>query len=166
MYIPPAFAETDVTKLHEFIEQHSFGVPLSQLEGLPFASHLPFLLDRSAGPHGTLVGHMARANPQWRELAGQKILAIFSGPHYYISPTWYQSEQVVPTWNYVAVHAHGRVEVVEDKGPLLDIVQRSVRVYEQAMPRPWAFDPSSKFVERMLAQMAGSRIEVEKTGGH
>src|SRR5262245_53849951 len=71
MYVPAAFAEPDLTKLHDFIERNSFGLLVSQVEGAPFASHLPFLLDRAAGPHGTLVGHMARANPHWREAGGQ-----------------------------------------------------------------------------------------------
>jgi catechol 2,3-dioxygenase-like lactoylglutathione lyase family enzyme len=92
MYLPAAFAESDLTRLHDFIEQNSFGLLVSQVDGLPFASHLPFLLERPAGPHGTLVGHMARANPQWREASGQTALAIFSGPHAYISPTWYEAE--------------------------------------------------------------------------
>lgn len=165
MYIPAAFAETEVNRLHDFIEQHSFGLLVSQVEGLPFASHLPFLLDRTAGPHGTLVGHLARANSQWREAGGQTVLAVFSGPHAYISPTWYEAEQVVPTWNYVAVHAYGRVEVVEDEGALLEIVRGMVQVYERAMPRPWSFDPASTFVERLLAQIVGLRIEVEKIEG-
>src|SRR6266480_1405054 len=130
MYIPAAFAEHDLNRLHDFIEQNSFGLLVSQVDGLPFASHLPFLLDRTAGPHGTLVGHMARANPHWRELAGQTALAVFSGPHAYVSPTWYEAENVVPTWNYVAVHASGRAAVVEDPSALLDIVQRSAAVYE------------------------------------
>jgi transcriptional regulator len=165
MYLPAAFAETNQARLHDFIEQNSFGLMVSQVDGLPFATHLPFLLDRTAGPHGTLVGHMARANPQWREAAGQTALAIFSGPHSYISPTWYEAEQVVPTWNYIAVHVYGHVEVVEDRAALLDIVQRSVRVYERPMPQPWTFVSSSPFVERMLAQIVGFRIMVEEIEG-
>ena len=165
MYIPTAFAETDLTKLHDFIEQNSFGLLVSQIEGLPSATHLPFLLERTTGPHGALVGHMARANPQWREAGGQTALASFSGPHAYISPSWYEEEQVVPTWNYLAVHAYGRVEVIEDEGALLDIVERSVRVYEQAMPRPWSFDPSSTFVKRLVTQIVGFRIKVQKIEG-
>jgi transcriptional regulator len=165
MYIPAAFAETDLPKLHDFIEQHSFGLLVSQVDGLPFASHLPFFLERSAGSHGTLVGHMARANPQWRDAGGQTALAIFSGPHAYVSPTWYEAEQVVPTWNYTAVHAYGQVVIVEDEGALLEIVQRTVRVYERAMPQPWAFSDSGTFVKRMLGQIVGFRIEVEKIEG-
>ena len=109
MYIPAAFVESDPTALHGFIEQHSFGLLVSQLDGQPFASHLPFLLDRAAGTQGTLIGHMARANPQWRQSDGQTALVIFSGPHAYISPTWYEADQVVPTWNYAAVHAYGKM---------------------------------------------------------
>jgi transcriptional regulator len=165
MHLPDAFAEPDLTRLHDFIEQHSFGLLVSQVDGLPFATHLPFLLERTAGPNGTLVGHLARANPQWREAGGQTALAIFIGPHVYISPTWYEAEQVVPTWNYTAVHAYGRVEVVEDERSLLDIVQRSVGFYERAMPRPWSFDPAGPFVGRLLAQIVGVRIEVERVEG-
>lgn len=165
MYIPTAFAENDVTKLHDFIEQNSFGLLVSQVNGLPFASHLPFLLDRHEGSQGRLVGHMARTNPQWVEVGGQTTLVIFSGPHAYISPTWYEAEQVVPTWNYVSVHAYGNVQVIEDEASLLDIVQRSVRVYERSMPQPWSFDGSSTFVKRLLAQIIGFRIEIGKLEG-
>ena len=150
MYLPSAFAEFDLTKLHDFIEQNSFGLLVTQVDGLPFASHLPFLLERQTGPHGTLIGHLARANPQWEQASGQSALAIFSGPHAYISPTWYEAEQVVPTWNYVAVHVCGRLRIVEDEPSLLEIVQRSVRFYEEGMPRPWSFDASTAFVKRML----------------
>jgi transcriptional regulator len=165
MYVPPHFAESDPATLHDFIEGHSFGLLVSQVEGVPFASHLPFLLDRSAGPHGTLLGHMARANPHWRGLAGQTALAVFAGPHAYVSPTWYEAEAVVPTWNYVAVHAYGRATVVEDPSALLDIVRRSVTVYEAGMPRPWAFDDSSPRVGRLLGQIVGFRFEIERLEG-
>jgi transcriptional regulator len=90
------------------MEQNSFGLIISYADGLPVASHLPLLLDRTAGVNGSSIGHMARANQQWRQAARQQILAVFSGPHAYISPAWYKAEQVVPTWNYVAVHAHPR----------------------------------------------------------
>jgi transcriptional regulator len=165
MYLPPAFAEPDLTKLHDFIEQNSFGLLVTHIDGLPFASHLPFLLERQAGPHGTLIGHLARVNPQWTEASGQKVLSIFSGPHAYISPTWYEADHVVPTWNYVAVHAYGRFQIVEDEPSLLQIVQRSVRFYEKILPQPWSFDSSTSFVKRMLGQIVGFRIEIAKIEG-
>ena len=165
MYIPDAFAETDLAILHDFIKQHSFGLLASQVDGLPFATHLPFLLERTAGQYGCLIGHMARANPQWHQIGHQTALAIFSGPHAYISPTWYEADLVVPTWNYVAVHAYGRAEIIEDRATLLEIVQRSVSVYEGSMPRPWSFDGTATFIERLLGQIVGFRIVIDKIEG-
>jgi transcriptional regulator len=164
MYVPAAFAETDLGKLHDFIERHGFGLLTTLVDGLPFATHLPLLLDRSAGPNGTLIGHVARANPQWRQAQGQTALAVFSGPHAYVSPTWYESEQTVPTWNYVAVHAYGRVEVVEDGPTLLEMVGRLVEVYERSMPRPWEM-PRGAFVDRLLGQIVGLRIPIDRLEG-
>jgi len=165
MYVPPAFAESGPDKLHDFIERHSFGLLVSQVEGVPFVTHLPFLLDRRAGPHGTLVGHVARANPQWHDLDEQTALAVFSGPHAYVSPTWYEAENVVPTWNYAAVHAYGRVTVVQDADALLEIVRRSVAVYEAAMPRPWEYDTAGPFVGRMLPLIVGFRLAIDRLEG-
>jgi transcriptional regulator len=165
VYVPAAFAESDLTKLHEFVEQNSFGMLVSNVDGLPFASHLPFLLERETGRQGTLVGHLARANPQWAAANGQDVLAIFAGPHAYISPTWYETEQVVPTWNYVVVHVYGRIQIIEDEQSLLQIVQRSIRFYEHGMPRPWSFDASTIFMKRMLGQIVGYRIEIDKIEG-
>ena len=165
MYVPAVFAETDRTRLHDFIERNSFGLLVSQVDGLPFATHLPFLLERTVGPHGALIGHLARANPQWRQVSNQTALAIFAGPHAYISPTWYESEQVVPTWNYTAVHAYGPIDVIEDKAALLEIVHKMVALYEQSMPRPWRFDSENIYAERMLQQIVGFRIAIERIEG-
>jgi transcriptional regulator len=165
MYIPEAFAEADLSKLHAFIEQNSFGLLVSQVEGLPFATHLPFLLERSTGPNGCLLGHMARANPQWQEAGGQRVLAIFSGPHAYISPTWYASEQVVPTWNYVAVHVYGRFQIIDNEEAVRKVLEKSVGVYEQAMPQPWSFAGAEGYVRRRQAQIVAFRIEIEKIEG-
>jgi transcriptional regulator len=165
MYVPSHFAETDPATLHAFIEQFSFGLLVSQMNGEPFASHLPFLLDRVAGPHGTLVGHMARANPQWQELADRPSLVVFSGPHTYISPTWYEAANTVPTWNYTAVHATGRAQVVEDRDALFEIVSRSVAFFEATMPQPWVLDTSGPAVDRLLTQIVGFRIEINRLEG-
>jgi transcriptional regulator len=165
MYVPPHFAETDPARLHDFIERHSFGLLVSEADGTPFATHLPFLLERDAGPHGALIGHLARANSQWRELAHQTALAVFSGPHAYVSPTWYEAENVVPTWNYVAVHAYGPVQLVEDPDELFDIVRRTVERYEGGRPRPWSLGQPSTFTDRMLAQIVGFRIPIERLEG-
>lgn len=165
MYLPGHFRQTDLNVLHDFMTRHSFATVCSQHEGEPFASHLPLLLERGAGPFGTLIGHMARANPQWRQAEGAPVLAVFQGPHAYISPTWYQADDVVPTWNYAAVHAYGRWELVEQPEALLEIVRQTVAFYEQSQPRPWQMGGSPGFVERMLQAIVGFRIEITRLEG-
>lgn len=165
MYIPPAFAEHDLTKLHAFIQQHSFGLLVSQVGDEPFATHLPLLLERSAGPQGALVGHVARANRQWESLDGQTVLAVFSGPHAYISPAWYEAENVVPTWNYTAVHVYGRVRLIEDPDNLFEIVQSTTEAYEKSRPTPWTVGERETFLDRLLAMIVGFQIEIERIEG-
>jgi transcriptional regulator len=165
MFVPPAFAETDLSKLHRFVDQNSFGLVVSQVDGRPFGTHIPILLRRTEGPYGTLAGHFARANPQWRQLAGQTALVVFAGPHAYVSPTWYEAQNTVPTWNYTAIHAYGRIELIDGGEPLLDILKVSVQTYERAMPEPWAFDGTGTFTERMMEQIVGFRMVIETLEG-
>jgi transcriptional regulator len=164
MYVPASFAETDTSKLHDFMKRESFAILTSRnVDGL-IASHLPLILDPESGPHGRLLGHMARANPQWRAVEGE-VMAVFSGPHAYVSPSWYQEGGTVPTWNYVAVHAYGRFQLIEDRDELLGILRRSVGVYEGARPEPWPFDESASHVERMLKAIVGFQIEITRLEG-
>jgi transcriptional regulator len=165
MYVPAAFAETDQGKLHDFIEAYSFGLLVSTHLGEPFATHLPFLLERHAGPHGMLVGHMARANPHWQGLDGQPVLAVFSGPHAYVSPTWYEAENVVPTWNYVAVHAHGTCRLVDDAEALAGILARTVATYERSMPKPRGIDTDGEFFRKHMRAVVGFRVQVSRLEG-
>ncbi len=166
MYTPPLFAESELSPLHDLMESRSFALLISPGGDLPVVSHLPLLIDRPAGPRGTLLGHMARANSQWRGLDGQPVLAIFSGPHSYVSPRWYEagSAPVVPTWNYVAVHASGRVEIVDDREGKREIVRRSVDLYEQALPAPWTL-PTGEDYDRLLDQIVGFRIVIDAIEG-
>jgi transcriptional regulator len=165
MYIPAAFHETDPGKLFDLIQQYSFGLLVSEFDGEPFASHLPILLDRSFVPQGCLVGHMARANPQWEQADGQTVLAVFSGPHAYISPTWYQSENVVPTWNYAAVHVYGTFRAIDDRDKLLQIVADYVDFYEASLPSPWKFDPAGEYAQKLVQAIVGFRIEISRIEG-
>ena len=165
MYIPPWASQKDPAKLFALIEQHSFGLLISQHNGEPFATHLPMLLDRSTGPHGTLIGHLARANPQWQQADGQNVLAIFSGPHAYVSPTWYESENVVPTWNYVAVHAYGTFRAVHDDVELMQIAGDYVKFYESPMPSPWKLETGSEYSKKMVKAIVGFRLEITRLEG-
>jgi transcriptional regulator len=164
MYIPKVFNEPDQAKLHDFVERNSFALLVSQGDQRLIASHLPVLLDRASGPHGRLFGHMARANSQWREAAGE-VLVVFSGPHAYISPAWYEAEGVVPTWNYVAVHAYGKLELVENRAGLLEILRKSVATFEGAPPAPWKFDESDNTLSKLLPAIVGFQIAITRIEG-
>jgi transcriptional regulator len=166
MYVPPHFANSDLDQLQDAIERYSFALIVSRQGERQTASHLPLLIDRQAGPCGTLWGHFARANSQWREAGGQRVLVVFSGPHAYISPQWYEAERVVPTWNYVAVHAYGRLELVEDAASAVDLLDRMVRHYEAALPRPWNLaDQPAEFIQRLAQQIVAFRIPIERLEG-
>ena len=165
MYIPAHFAQRDLAAQHEAIERYSFARLVSIAGGELTASHVPLLLNRSGGSHGTLLGHMARANSQWRDAVGHDVLAIFSGPHAYISPSWYESTQVVPTWNYVAVHAYGRLQLLEDRTEVELLLARMVALYEAGQPQPWRINEPAEFVERMLKQIVAFRIPITRLEG-
>lgn len=164
MYVPSAFAENDPARIHGFMRSHSFAILTSEHEGQLMASHLPLLLDPGRGPMGELFGHMARANPHWRQAHGE-VLAVFSGPHVYVSPTWYEAEGTVPTWNYTAVHAYGTFALVENRDELLAILAASVQAYEGGRTTPWVFDPSAKHVDLMLKGIVGFRIAITRLEG-
>lgn len=164
MYIPASFRISDASELHAFMREHSFATLVTRgCDGM-VATHLPLLLDPGAGPRGTLLGHMARANPQWRDVSGEA-LAIFPGPHAYISPTWYESSGTVPTWNYAAVHAYGAFQLVENRDSLHDILSRSVSAYERGMPEPWSYDVDDPDIDKMLKAIVGFRIEIGRLEG-
>ncbi len=166
MYTPSSFVVTDQETLHTFIEQHSFATVVTHGQTFPAASHLPLLLDRDAGPNGRLIGHMARANPQWKSADGAGALAIFHGPHAYISPSWYESQSVVPTWNYVTVHASGTMRLETDPERLREFVERLVVAHESDMPAPWSLgSEADEFVNRLLAEIVGFMIDIERLEG-
>ena len=165
MYVPSAFSETNLATLHEAIERHSFAVLFSGADADLVASHLPLLIERTAGPYGTLLGHMARANDHWQRAAGQRVLVVFSGPHTYISPSWYDAPQTVPTWNYVAVHAYGRLEVIEDEAETLALLQRTVGFYESSQVEPWQMQVPEEFVNKLVRQIVAFRIPIERLEG-
>ncbi len=141
MYVPPHFAVTDRQHLIALMRERSFAMLTTVVEGEPFVSHLPLLWEDDGSTHGRLIGHMARANPQWRHFAsGANVLAVFAGPHAYISPSWYESKAQVPTWNYGAVHAYGSPRIVDDRAAVLAILQKLVGTYEGGFARPWRMD--------------------------
>jgi len=141
MYVPRHFAETEQGRLHALVRAHGFATLVSVLDGEPFATHVPLLLDAERGPAGTLFGHVARSNPHWRGFDGRApALAIFHGPHAYVSPRWYRAGDQVPTWNYVVVHASGAPRVVEEPAAVRALLGRMAAQYEAGAATPW--DPA------------------------
>jgi transcriptional regulator len=166
MYIPPHFAIRDVNQLHDAIETYSFALVVNRASDDLVANHLPLLLDRCSGPQGTLLGHFARASEHWRSAAGQQTLVVFSGPHAYISPTWYAAEHVVPTWNYLAVHAYGLLELIENPADVLHLLERTVERFESAQPQPWRLaDQPVEFIQRLAGQIVGFKIPIDRLEG-
>jgi transcriptional regulator len=165
MYIPAAFAEQNLEAAFELIGRYSFGVLVSSHDGEPVATHLPMRVERdpaSDGSKAALVGHMARANRQWEGAEGQTVMAVFTGPHAYVSPTWYEAADVVPTWNYAAVHVYGTFRAVHDERETMRIVQEMVKTYEAGMPSPWAMDPGGEFNRKMIRAVVGFRVEITR----
>jgi transcriptional regulator len=170
MYIPPAFRDDDRASLHATIRAARLcSLVTATAEGL-IATPLPLLLDESEGEHGVLYGHLARANPQWRSAPVGEAMAIFMGPDAYVTPSWYATKQatakVVPTWNYVAVHAYGPVEFFDDADRLLDVVTRLTDLQEGALAEPWAVtDAPADFIRAQLRGIVGLRIPVTRIEG-
>jgi transcriptional regulator len=165
MYVPSMFTIKDRAEIHDVMRRHSFALLVSERDGEPFATHVPLLLDVDAGPHGTLLGHVAKANPHAELLAGRRVLAVFSGPHAYISPTWYETPNMVPTWNYVAVHAYGTCEVITDEAEVLRILSDTASVYEAGMPEPWSFPPGDEFIRKLASGIVAFRIPIDRLEG-
>jgi len=160
MYLPPAFKIDDPAKIARFIAHNSFATVVTPGDGGLFASHLPLLHDAASN---RLLGHLARANPQWRHFAGGgEVLAIFGGPHAYISPRWYETTPAVPTWNYGVVHVYGAPRVMTDEAELADVLQRTIRFYEGDGPEAWRGDLPAEFRQRMMKGIVGFAIAITR----
>jgi transcriptional regulator len=168
MYTPPAFREDRPEVLHAVIRGARLALLVSAAPdgGAPEVTHLPMLLEAAEGPHGTLYGHVAKANPQWHSLAaGAPARAIFPGPEAYVSPSLYPSKaehgKVVPTWNYVAVHAIGPVEVIEDAERLHALVSRLTDHHEAPRDARWAVtDAPEPFIAGQLKGIVGIVLRI------
>ena len=170
MYRPKAFDVSDLAELHDLMTSIRLAHLVSSTSGGLVGSIVPLLVDRDRGPHGTLVGHLARANHHWRDLTpGVDSMAIFAGPDAYVSPSWYATKQetgkVVPTWNYVAVHAHGELVVHDDPAWLETLVRRLTDVQEAGATirgrsttrRPTSCEPSCGRSSASSCRSAASR---------
>lgn len=169
MYIPPLHKEDRIDVLHEAIRRCGLATLVTlTTEGL-IASHTPMLLDPEPAPLGTLVGHLARLNPQTRGAIGEA-LAIFQGPDAYITPSWYETKRrtgkVVPTWNYVAIHVYGAIAFFDDAERLRDVVTRLTKRQETPRAEPWAVaDAPAEFTAAMLKGIVGFALPITRLEG-
>jgi transcriptional regulator len=158
MYVPAHFAETDPEKLAAVIGDYNFGILVSAGPQGLFATHLPFVPD-PARPRELLHAHMARANPHWRDLAENgEALAIFQGPHAYVSAAWYATRPKVPTWNYIALHVYGRVRLRNEPQEILETLALTVRHQEAGRAEPWRMEDQP---EQFLTGMARGVVALE-----
>ncbi len=162
MFIPSSFRVEDSETLAKFMEQYGFATLVTVHNGVPFASHVPLLLDRTAN---VLLGHLARANPQWQSFAtGTESLAIFAGPHAYISPSWYATAPAVPTWNYTTVHVYGTPRLLSDERTR-EVVDATVRKYEDSRVTPWKNEMPDEFRRKLLAGVVGFEMPLTRIEG-
>ncbi|MGT2474786.1 FMN-binding negative transcriptional regulator [Paraburkholderia terrae] len=171
MYVPAHFAETRKEVLHSRIVQHPFGTLITHGSNGLDANHIPFELAAEEGELGVLRAHVARANPVWQEVAnGDEVLVVFHAGDAYISPNWYPSKhelhKQVPTWNYMVVHAHGRITILDDERYVRGVVGRLTRTHEASEPKPWKMGDAPKdYVDAMVKAIVGVQIEVTRLVG-
>lgn len=166
MYLPDHFRESDRGAMHALMRAHDFALLIAECDRRIEAAHLPFLLDSERGEHGTLLAHMARANPLWRAFgADREVLVVFQGPHAYVSPNWYATPGSVPTWNYLAVHAYGIARIVDDPEEARLLLDRLVEVQERNLPRPWQAADEPEIVESLLPGIVAFEIPIARIEG-
>jgi transcriptional regulator len=171
MYLPAHFAEPRVEELHRIVRTYPLGMLVTHsVKGID-ADHLPFEFDADRGAHGTLVAHVARANPLWSEIGdGAEVMVVFRGAEGYVSPSWYpskhESHRQVPTWNYEVVHAHGRLTIQDNEKFVRGVVARLTREHEAQEPKPWKMgDSAPEYIDGMLKAIVGIEVAIERLEG-
>lgn len=163
MYIPPYYKENDEQKLLEFMQSYNFATLVSTNDSNICATHLPFVIEKR-GDKTFLVCHMAKANPQWQVFTENQVLVIFQGPHAYISPTHYEKQQNVPTWNYIAVHATGKATLITEQTEVIALMEKTIHHFEKQFYEQWK-NLSPEYVNGMLKAIVAFEIEVTKLEG-
>ncbi|AWC33243.1 FMN-binding negative transcriptional regulator [Bacillus cytotoxicus] len=162
MYIPKIFKMKELKVAYDVIHKNSFATLVSMHEDIPFATHLPLLLNKE---NTYLYGHFALQNPQWKDIENKSVLAIFHGPHCYISPSWYETNQAVPTWNYVTVHVYGEFEFIENEHELMDSLHDMVLKYEAPNSSYKLKDLDTTYLSGMNKGIQGFKIKIIKIEG-
>jgi transcriptional regulator len=163
MYIPTHFRLDDAAQTVAFMQRYNFATLVTVIEGEPFVSHLPLVVEFD-NQQVTIIGHMAKANPQWQTLAQQTALVVFAEPHAYVSPSLYEKPQNVPTWNYIAVHAYGQARLITDEAGAFALLEQQMRTYEPAYIAQWA-SLADDYKQAMVKGMVAFEIKVARLEG-
>src|SRR5471032_1507315 len=158
MYVPPHFRMAGDKTPYDFMARHAFATLVSTKDGAPFATHLPFIIE-----DGRLRAHMARSNPHWRSFGSAEVMVVFSGPHAYVSPSWYEAAESVPTWNYVAVHAYGVPKIIDDAGEVRSVLETLVAQNEHGFAQPWEIGVASEsYIAGMMKGIVAFDIPIAR----
>jgi len=160
MYIPEQYKNENEAEIKDFLQKNSFGILVNQTDGKLWATHIPLELDKDENGKDILHGHLSKANPQWESFVSyNKVLAIFQGPHSYISSSWYEKEEV-PTWNYIAVHVYGTIKIIEGEA-LVSSLKKLVDKYEANSEKPVRVEELSNKTMRQINGIVGFIIEID-----
>jgi transcriptional regulator len=163
LYTPPLFDPRDRAAISRLMHDHPFATLVTPAGAEPRVSHVPLLLLPDCEPYGTLIGHVARANPHWRDAAQVESIAIFHGPHAYVSPAWYaEPAKAVPTWNYATVHAHGTLEVIEDPVEARGVLDTLVQRFESGRDAPWRFAMAERERDALVGAIVAFRLRIKR----
>jgi transcriptional regulator len=163
VYLPSWFAAHDNEAIARLVRDYPFATLITATNAEPQISHLPLLHRADPAPHGALIGHVARANPHWKLMAGRPSVAVFQGPHAYVSPSWYMEPAVmVPTWNYAVVHIHGSIELVEDRDATLATVKELTARFESGRPAPWHLQLEGARLDAMVGAIVAFRMTIAR----
>ena len=161
--MPSHFKTSDRAAIARLMHDHPFATLVTPATPEPFVSHLPLLLIAGCEPHGTLIGHVARANPHWQHAGGVESIAIFHGPHAYVSPTWYaEPAKAVPTWNYAAIHAHGTIDVIGDPAEARGVLDALVQRFEAGRDAPWQFAMPERQRDALVGAIVAFRLRIRR----
>lgn len=159
MYIPHYYKNENLDEVKDFIKQNSFGLLINQLDGKPWATHIPLELELGQDGKEVLVGHLAKANPQWKSFkSSEQVLCVFNGPHTYVSSSWYKEEEV-PTWDYIAVHVYGNIKILDESETMASL-HRLVDKYERVSKKPLSLKDLSPKTLRQVKGVVGFQIEI------
>ena len=163
VYVPAHFTASDRAAIARLVHDHPFATLITPAAPEPHVTHLPLLHVADCEPHGTLLGHFARANPHWRHLAQGEAIAVFHGPHAYVSPSWYaEPEAAVPTWNYAVVHAHGPVSLARDDAETRAVLDLMIHRFESGRAAPWTIGLTGARLAAMVGAIVGFRLKVKR----